>query len=59
MRPLWSFIAAIPRRTLMVVAITLWWLIPFAVVGAVVLYRLIIREQQRIRRETPPSAPAV
>ena len=44
--------------TLMVVTIYLWWLIPFVVVGAVVLYRLIVREQQRIHRETPPSAPA-
>ncbi len=48
---------ALIGTTLMVVAITLWWLIPFAVIGAVVLYRLIVREQQRLRREPPPSAP--
>ena len=50
---------ALIGTTLMVVTITLWWLIPFAVVGAVVLYRLIVREQQRLRRETPPRAPVV
>ncbi len=50
---------ALIGTTLMVLAITLWWLIPFALVGAVVLYRLIVREQQRLRRETPPSAPVI
>lgn len=44
--------------TLLVVTIYLWWIIPFAVVGAVLLYRLIVREQRRIHRETPPSTPA-